>query len=53
MSKDKRFETYYKYKNDPSYNQNPQFQKEKALYLAMMEEFIQAGYKNEKGSHCN
>jgi hypothetical protein len=50
MSKDKRFETYYKHKDDPNFKNNKKFLEEKALYLAMMDEFIQSGYKNPDGS---
>lgn len=48
MSKDKRFEVYYKHKNDPDCKL-PEFKKQKALYLTMMDEFIQEGYKNKDG----
>lgn len=49
MSKDKRFEIYYKHKNDQTFYNNPEFKKQKALYLTMMDEFIQEGYKNKDG----
>lgn len=48
MSKDDRFSEYYAHRNEKGYT-SKNFQKQKALYTKMMEEFIAEGSKNDKG----
>lgn len=48
MSKDKRFDEYYKHRNDPNYT-SVKFRKQKALYEVMMSEFISEDYKKPNG----
>lgn len=48
MSKDKRFSEYYAHRHEKGYT-SKEFQKQKALYNIMMQEFIANGVTNEKG----
>ena len=50
MSKDKRFDEYYRHKNDANYKETETFRQQKALYQAMMNDFIDAGFTNPDGS---
>lgn len=50
MSKDKRFDEYYKHKDNPKYT-SENFLKQQSLYEVMLKTFIQEGYKNADGSN--
>lgn len=47
MKDDSRFDEYYKHKNNSSYT-SENFRKQKALYEAMMNDFIESGFINTK-----
>lgn len=48
MSKDKRFSEYYAHRNEKGYT-SKEFQKQKALYKIMMQEFVNEGTRNSNG----
>lgn len=49
MKDDKRFDEYYKHRNEKNYT-SENFRKQKALYEAMMDDFIAAGFTKADGT---